>query len=55
VIPTDLGDPDSPLVVEALSRKCGMCKAEPGVNCRSIIDGKPLRGRLVHMFRAEMT
>lgn len=55
MIPTDLQNPDSPLVQQALSRKCGMCKAEPGVLCRSIINGKPLVGRLVHMFRAEMT
>lgn len=55
MIPTDLQNPDSPLVQQALSRKCGMCKAEPGQRCRSIVNGKPLSWALVHMFRAEMT
>ncbi|EUA31270.1 bacteriophage gp78 domain protein [Mycobacterium xenopi 3993] len=42
---------DNAAVQDALSRKCGMCGANVGEDCNSIIDGGPLPGRIVHHYR----
>ncbi|GFG74742.1 zinc finger domain-containing protein [Mycobacterium botniense] len=42
-------------VQDALSRKCGMCGANVGEDCNSIIDGGPLPGRIVHRYRVGAT
>lgn len=47
-----LNDPDSPLVRDALTRKCGICRARPGDYCTGMpIHAGPLKGRLVHHER----
>jgi hypothetical protein len=47
-----LNDPDSPLVRDALTRKCRICKAKPGDDCKAMpIRYGPLKGRLVHHER----
>lgn len=49
-----LQDPDSPAVVEALTRRCDQCRAEPGQLCTrraGITDD--LKGRLIHIGRKE--
>lgn len=48
-----LTDRDSPLVQDALTRPCEVCKVKPGKFCQNIIvvDGDPLPGRVVHFAR----
>jgi hypothetical protein len=42
----------SATVVAALTRKCEVCKAQPGADCTNTINsGLPLPGRLVHFAR----
>lgn len=48
----DLTDPDSPTVLDALTRPCDICHTPPGQLCRNTIQpGHPLPGRLVHHGR----
>ena len=48
----DLADPDSPRVVEALTRRCDLCKAAVGDLCTNVITpGAPLPGRVIHLGR----
>lgn len=48
----DLGDRDSTVVQDALTRSCEVCKAKPRDVCRSLIKGQNgLPGRLVHYMR----
>ena len=50
--PQQLSDPNSEVVVEALTRRCDLCKAEKGTLCRNHIrPGEPLPGRLIHFGR----
>jgi hypothetical protein len=48
VNPNDRNDPS---VVAALTHKCDACKAKPGEDCHSTIDGGPIPGRIVHYYR----
>lgn len=49
-----INDPDSPAVIEALTRSCDQCKAPVGQLCvNHIRPGHPLPGRLVHIGRLE--
>jgi hypothetical protein len=42
----------SATVVAALTRKCEVCKAKPGVDCTNTINpGAQLPGRLIHFAR----
>ncbi|WP_094359968.1 hypothetical protein [Mycobacterium marinum] len=56
---SDLGDltsPDNPSVVDALTRKCGICKMPKGEPCNNMpINRRPLFGRLVHYERIDHT
>lgn len=45
----NLNDPTNPVVIEALTRRCDMCKAEPGEPCHSLTV-LPLE-RLIHLYR----
>lgn len=48
----DLSDPTNPVVVAALTHRCG-CGAQPGVPCESIT-GKPFPDlRLIHFQRVQ--
>jgi hypothetical protein len=48
----ELNDPDSPLVRDALTRKCHICAAVRGEPCRPTIKNQTaLPGRLVHIER----
>lgn len=47
----DLKHPDSPAVVEALTRKCGLCGVAKGEFCHAVGVGKKMVG-LVHFARA---
>lgn len=47
----DLKHPDSPVVVEALTRNCGLCGVPKGEFCHAVGVGKKMVG-LVHMARA---
>ena len=48
----NLGDPDSDVVRDALTRKCEVCKAKPNEECvNTITKGAALPGRLVHYAR----
>lgn len=43
---------DSPIVQDALTRRCIVCKAAPGNYCTNTIGNQgPLAGRLVHYGR----
>jgi hypothetical protein len=48
-----LNDPDSPMVKDALTRPCIVCKAKPAnqPNCTDIYGAPELVGRLVHFAR----
>jgi hypothetical protein len=47
-----LGDRRSPLVQAALTRKCIICKANPGEDCTNMpINHHALPGRIVHSAR----
>ncbi|WP_432443949.1 zinc finger domain-containing protein [Mycolicibacterium canariasense] len=45
----DWCDPADPVVAACLTVTCGVCKAPPGIPCRSIT-GTPLN-RVVHHYR----
>lgn len=49
----ELTDPDSALIKDALTRRCGLCNAPKGVLCSNTIhSGHPLPdGRLIHHGR----
>lgn len=48
----ELNDRDSATVQDALTRRCEVCKAKPGEDCRSLTQGNAgLPGRLVHYMR----
>ena len=51
-------DPASPLVRDALTRKCGVCQAEPGHYCANTMPPGGLLaerfGRVVHFIRTEI-
>ena len=52
--PSDLADATSPRVVDALTRRCDICKAAVGDLCTNTIrPGVPLPGRLVHLGRLQ--
>jgi hypothetical protein len=47
-----LGDRNSVMVKDALTRCCEVCKSGPGEDCTNMpINGHPLEGRLVHYAR----
>lgn len=46
-----LADPDDEAVIDALTRCCRVCHAEPGTYCAQLTNGAPLTGRLVHLDR----
>lgn len=48
-----ISDPDSPVVQDALTRRCLICKAEPGQLCTPspIPNCGELPGRIVHFAR----
>ena len=49
----DLTNPDSPLVRDALTRTCIICKARPNQPCHNTINpNQPLPARIVHIARA---
>jgi uncharacterized membrane protein len=50
---TQLNDPDSDMVKDALTRRCIVCHAKPSTepNCTDIYGVSPLKGRLVHFAR----
>jgi len=49
---TELLDPDSAVVTEALTRTCDLCKARKGCLCNNTIDpDEPIPYRLVHHGR----
>ncbi|WP_165611888.1 hypothetical protein [Mycobacteroides chelonae] len=48
---TDRADPR---YAGALTRRCVICGAKAGIDCRNILNpGQPLPGRLVHIERME--
>jgi len=48
----NLADPNDPVVIEALTRKCDQCKQPAGALCvNHIRPNPPLPGRLVHFGR----
>lgn len=51
-ISVDLADPENPVVIAALTRKCG-CGAKPGETCVSILPRPFPDKRLVHYVRVE--
>lgn len=48
-----LDDRADPRVIAALERRCGICRAEPGVDCRHPWETSEQLGRVVHLSRAE--
>jgi hypothetical protein len=44
-----------PSVVAALARRCELCGANPGKDCRNTVDGRKLPGRVVHHYRVKET
>jgi hypothetical protein len=46
-----LGTRTSALAQDALTRRCGVCHAEPDNDCTSLVDGYPLQARIVHIYR----
>jgi len=53
-VSVNLADPADPVVKAALTRRCDMCRADPGVACRNTIRDEPLPGkRLCHYIRVE--
>lgn len=49
---SDLANANSPMVQEALTRSCMVCKSGPGEACTQMpINGFPLETRLVHYAR----
>jgi hypothetical protein len=52
--PVNLADRADPAVIAALARRCQLCGAVPGLDCRSVIDRLVLPGgRVVHHYRLE--
>lgn len=47
-------DRTDPRYAGALNRKCRICQAPKGIDCRSPINHQPLIGRLVHIERMEI-
>lgn len=48
-----LGDRNSVMVKDALTRGCEVCHAKAGEDCtNTIVSGYPLENRLVHFARA---
>jgi hypothetical protein len=47
----ELGVRTGATVQAALSRRCEVCHAKPGSDCKNIINGHPLQGRIVHYAR----
>ncbi|WP_459979829.1 zinc finger domain-containing protein [Mycobacterium avium] len=50
--PSKLANPDSPIVRDALTRKCGICGAAEHQPCVNGNTGRPLVRRVVHYQRA---
>jgi hypothetical protein len=50
--PADRTDPS---VIAALARRCELCGALPGKDCRNTVDGRKLPGRVVHHYRVKET
>ncbi len=47
-------DPDDPRYLAALARRCTICKANIGADCRNTVTpGQPIPARLVHIERME--
>lgn len=49
--PEDLADPDHPAVRQAIEHRCAICGAEPQSSCRDLVEGNPLRDRIIHQYR----
>lgn len=49
-----LNDRTDPRVIQALTRRCGICKAKPGQDCRLPWETREPLGRIVHQARAEV-
>lgn len=50
-----LGNRNSPVVRDALTRDCEICGATVGDDCTNMpIDNGPLKGRLVHLERVRV-
>jgi hypothetical protein len=48
-----LGDRNSVMVTDALTRTCTICKAAPRVDCRHPWETSEPLGRIVHLARAQ--
>lgn len=48
-----LNDRADPRVITALTRRCSICKADPGVDCRHPWETTETLRRVVHLCRAE--
>jgi hypothetical protein len=48
-----LNDRADPRVIEALTRKCGVCAQPPGVDCRHPWETNEPMERIVHLSRAQ--
>lgn len=48
-----LNDRTDPRVQEALTRRCGICKAKPGTDCRLPWETREPMERVVHLERAQ--
>jgi hypothetical protein len=48
-------DRTDPAVIAALARRCELCGALPGKDCRNTVDGRKLPGRVVHHYRVKET
>lgn len=46
-----LGKADSDEVKDAITRRCRICDTPAGEYCKTITNGTPLEGRLVHLDR----
>jgi hypothetical protein len=51
----NLADRTDPAVIAALARRCELCGANPGKDCRNTVDGRKLPGRVVHHYRVKET
>ncbi len=49
-----IATPTDPRYLSALARRCTICKANIGADCRNTITpGQPIPGRIVHIERME--
>jgi hypothetical protein len=53
VTPAWLADPTDERVKTALGRRCGVCRAAPGVACRHPWETSEPLNRVVHLERAQ--